>query len=381
MVNFRSIPALVAAATLANIAYAHPGEAPPTPEQLKREGQIAHAAHLKAARALQGCASNTDFVARRDRLTTRRAETAKALREKRGISHKPMFAKRDQAALEKWAAISHDQSELGYDLETPNDVIFAGNATCSLVEETTIGPYWVEGELLRADVTDGEDGVDTHLVVQFVDIADCSPVSDIIVDIWHASALGVYSGVSNSGGLNTTYFRGGQVTDADGVAEFDTKFPGHYQGRATHIHVLTVRDAEILPNQTWASGVATHIGQFFFDQDLISAVETVEPYTSNTQRLTTNLEDGIAADEATDEYDVFMDHALLGDAATDGLLAWIVVGIDSSANHTDAVRAAAHWYEGGGVDNGNGGGPGGPGGPPGGPGGPPPSNATSSAIP
>lgn len=87
MVNFRSIPALVAAATLANVAYAHPGEAPPTREQLKREGEIAHAAHLKASRALKACASNSDFVARRDRLTARRAETAKALREKRGISH------------------------------------------------------------------------------------------------------------------------------------------------------------------------------------------------------------------------------------------------------------------------------------------------------
>ena len=277
-----------------------------------------------------------------------------------------MTAKRDQAALEKWAAISHDQSELGYDLDTPNDVIFAGNATCALVEETTIGPYWVEGEVLKADISDGEEGVDLHLVLQFVDIADCSPVSDIIADIWHASAMGVYSGVSSTGqgGLNTTFHRGGQVTDVDGVTEFDTKFPGHYRGRATHIHVLTVKEATILPNQTWDGGVATHIGQFFWDQDLISAVETVEPYISNTQELTENLSDGIAAGEATDEYDIFLDYALLGDAASDGILSWILVGVDNSADYNDNVQAAAHWYEGGGVDNGNSGPPGGPGGPP-----------------
>ncbi|EMR67477.1 putative gpi anchored protein [Eutypa lata UCREL1] len=366
MVNFRSIPVLLAAATLANVAYAHPGETPPTPQQLKREGEIAHAAHLKAARALKNCASDPEFVARRDRVTARRAEAARVLREKRGISHKPMTAKRDQAALEKWAAISHDQSELGYDLDTPNDVIFAGNATCALVEETTIGPYWVEGEVLKADISDGEEGVDLHLVLQFVDIADCSPVSDIIADIWHASAMGVYSGVSSTGqgGLNTTFHRGGQVTDVDGVTEFDTKFPGHYRGRATHIHVLTVKEATILPNQTWDGGVATHIGQFFWDQDLISAVETVEPYISNTQELTENLSDGIAAGEATDEYDIFLDYALLGDAASDGILSWILVGVDNSADYNDNVQAAAHWYEGGGVDNGNSGPPGGPGGPP-----------------
>ncbi len=86
MVNFRSISALLAAASLAGSTYGHPGEAPPTREQLKREGQVAHAAHRRTARALQECASNSDFVARRDRVISRRAETARVLREKRGIT-------------------------------------------------------------------------------------------------------------------------------------------------------------------------------------------------------------------------------------------------------------------------------------------------------
>ncbi len=286
------------------------------------------------------------------------------------------ITKRDQVDLEKWAAISHDQSELGYNLDTPHDLLFSGNASCALVEETTIGPYWVEGELLRADITDGQDGVDLHLALQFVDIADCSPVSDVIVDIWHATAMGVYSGVSSEGqgGLNSTWFRGGQVTDTDGVVDFDTKFPGHYRGRATHIHVLTVKEATVLTNQTWDGGVATHIGQFFFDQSLVTAVESVEPYTTNTQELTLNLDDGIAAEEATDEYDIFMDYALLGDAASDGVLAWIVVGVDSTADYNTAVQAAAHYYEGGGVDNGD------QGAPPGGPSGPIPTASATSAA-
>lgn len=276
-----------------------------------------------------------------------------------------MFTKRTQEDLERYAKISHNQTDQGYDLTTPHDVIFAGNASCALVEETTIGPYWVEGELIRKDITDGVDGVDLHLALQFVDIKDCSAVPGIIADIWHAGPLGTYSGVSaeGQGGLNTTSFRGGQFTDGDGVAEFETKFPGHYTGRATHIHVLTVKDAKIMPNSTWDAGVATHIGQLFFDQSLISAVEAVEPYSTNEQELLENIEDSIAAEEATSEYDIFMDYALLGDAVEDGILSWIVVGIDSSANHTSQVQAAAHYYEGGGVDNGNSGFPGGPGGP------------------
>jgi protocatechuate 3,4-dioxygenase beta subunit len=55
---------------------------------------------------------------------------------------------------------------------------------------------------------------------------------------------GVYSGVIASGNgnsnddsnLDATFLRGLQKTDDEGVAQFQTIFPGHYTGRATHIH-------------------------------------------------------------------------------------------------------------------------------------------------
>lgn len=36
--------------------------------------------------------------------------------------------------------------------------------------------------------------------------------------------------------LKGTTLRGVQPTDKAGVASFDTLMPGHYEGRATHIH-------------------------------------------------------------------------------------------------------------------------------------------------
>lgn len=106
-----------------------------------------------------------------------------------------------------------------------------------MVPEVTIGPYFVSGELIREDVTDGESGVPLHLDLQFVDISNCAAVEDLLVDLWHCNATGVYSGVSASGqgGLDSTAFRGVQPTDSDGVAQFDTIVPGHYTGRAVHI--------------------------------------------------------------------------------------------------------------------------------------------------
>lgn len=41
---------------------------------------------------------------------------------------------------------------------------------------------------------------------------------------------------NDAGILKGTALRGVQPTDADGVAVFDALMPGHYEGRATHIH-------------------------------------------------------------------------------------------------------------------------------------------------
>lgn len=75
------------------------------------------------------------------------------------------------------------------------------------------------------------DGVDLHLEVQYLDITTCEPVDGLYIDIWNANATGVYSGISESGnyaadGWDSTYLRGVQPTDSDGVVTFDTIFPG-----------------------------------------------------------------------------------------------------------------------------------------------------------
>jgi protocatechuate 3,4-dioxygenase beta subunit len=73
-----------------------------------------------------------------------------------------------------------------------------------------------------------------HLELQFIDTTTCEPVEDLLIDIWSCNSTGVYSGIDTlqlnlgvQGGVNTTFLRGLQVTDTDGVVEFDTLFPGH----------------------------------------------------------------------------------------------------------------------------------------------------------
>lgn len=180
-----------------------------------------------------------------------------------------MIARRDQDALDAWLNTCHDQgASAEYELSTEESVIFTSNATTALTPETIIGPYFVAGEYIRSNITEGQAGVPIHLDIQFIDIETCEPVPDMLVDVWHSNATGSYSGVGGAGqgDLNTTFCRGVQSTDKDGVTQFDSIYPGHYVGRTIHIHVVTRRGGKILPNGTYTGGTVNHIGQIYFDQ-------------------------------------------------------------------------------------------------------------------
>lgn len=120
---------------------------------------------------------------------------------------------------------------------------------------------------------------------------------------------------------------------------------------------MTSLDATVNANDTLSGGSITHVGQMFFDQDLISLVEAEEPYITNTQELTTNAEDSILESEAAD-VDPFIEYVLLGDSVSDGVFGWLAFGMDSKASYN--ITPAVYWTENGGVANPNSGGGGGP---------------------
>jgi hypothetical protein len=139
-------------------------------------------------------------------------------------------------------------------------------------------------------------------------------------------------------------------------------------------------DASPNSNHTLAGSAVTHVGQMFFDQDLIKAVDAVEPYASNSQDLTENADDSILGEEAAD-VDPMVEYVLLGDDISEGLFGWLAFGIDSGASYN--VTPAATLTEDGGIANENAGmGMGGGGAPPSGSGAPPlVSGVLSGAIP
>jgi hypothetical protein len=130
-------------------------------------------------------------------------------------------------------------------------------------------------------------------------------------------------------------------------------------------------NATVNANSTLSGGHITHVGQMFFDQDLIILADTVEPYASNEQEVTSNADDSILAEEAAD-VDPFAEYVMLGDDISEGLFGWLAFGMDSTNAYN--VTPAAYWTDQGGVENENSGGMGG------GLGGAPPSGAMPSGT-
>lgn len=112
----------------------------------------------------------------------------------------------------------------------------AAPVSCILSPEQTEGPYYIAGEKLRRNITEGRPGTALVLRTFVVDATTCRPLRNAAVDIWHADASGVYSGFG-SGASNRTFMRGIQRTNAKGLAQFRTVYPGWYPGRTVHIHV------------------------------------------------------------------------------------------------------------------------------------------------
>lgn len=160
--------------------------------------------------------------------------------------------------------------------------VATGLVSCVLSPEMTEGPYYVEGDKVRRNITEGRPGVPLTLRLRVLDVSTCKPIKGAAVDIWHCDAGGVYSGTSVQNTENRTFLRGIQRTDTNGVAIFKTVYPGWYTGRTVHIHV-----------KVYLGGRTVHTGQLFFSDTLTDRVYRRSPYSRRPRRNTRNATDSI----------------------------------------------------------------------------------------
>ncbi|MBO2450564.1 intradiol ring-cleavage dioxygenase [Actinomadura barringtoniae] len=236
---------------------------------------------------------------------------------------------------------------------------------CVLSPEVTEGPYYLDYEMVRRDITEDRPGVPLLLRTTVVDSRTCRPLPRAALDIWHCDAVGVYSGYSSgppggpggpgpaptgtptgtptgmpTGGPppggghqdpdnDLTYLRGVQLTNGHGTAELRTIFPGWYQGRALHIHLKVHVGGRIdRKKKTYEGGHVSHTGQFFFAEDVATQIEKLDPYKSNTAKRVLLNEDGIYKQANSGLLTI---RPLFRGNPARGLLATITVGVDPAA--------------------------------------------------
>ncbi|MGI5376819.1 intradiol ring-cleavage dioxygenase [Streptomyces sp. CA-251387] len=245
----------------------------------------------------------------------------------------------------------------------------SAEACYRLTSETTEGPYYIDADKLRQDVTEDQEGIPLTLRLKVIDSETCKPIKNAAVDIWHCNALGVYSGYedmgSGGGGGGGTppsgeptgeppsgepsggpgggggvhqeptdderYLRGTWKTDRNGQVVFKTVFPGWYQGRCVHIHT------KVHVNGAWTDagyegGNTCHTGQLFFDEESVLASAEVEPYSTNTTTRTTLDDDTIYPGNGTEGGLLKLKYKK-NDIAK-GVVATITMGADPEATNT-----------------------------------------------
>jgi protocatechuate 3,4-dioxygenase beta subunit len=239
--------------------------------------------------------------------------------------------------------------------------------SCALVPEQAEGPYYIDHEKLRRNITEGKPGVPLLLRIGLVDAKRCSPVENAALDIWHCDAEGVYSGFAAYGGGqdglgrggrsrvgpvfgargpggpfgrggpqqervtdDSRFLRGIQLTNGQGLVEFQTLYPGWYAGRTIHIHIKVHLGGAVMDDQ-YTGGHVSHTGQLFFPEDITEQISKMEPYANRSGvHRTLHSEDHIFLSQGGSQSMVSLERLSRGSNAG-GFLAAITLAVDPDA--------------------------------------------------
>lgn len=186
------------------------------------------------------------------------------------------------------------------------------NEVCLLTSKQVEGPFYFPSPERRA-IREDRQGQPMTLRMQILRSPGCAPIEGAVVEVWHTDADGVYSGypaeiahdvwksfvflgkhsVQRNGEIHveppekSAFLRGLQRTDANGWVEFDTLFPGWYEGRVPHIHFKVI-----------VGGQEQLTSQFYLEQATCDRIyTTVSPYAKHG-KCPQSFESDIALNQA-----------------------------------------------------------------------------------
>ncbi len=173
------------------------------------------------------------------------------------------------------------------------------DGTCAISPSETKGPFPIKtpSQLVLENIKSDRVGIALLINLKIENKkTDCSPLANVLVDVWHCDKDGNYSEYGGTQMQQTDYtsvhfLRGRQTTNANGEVSFISIYPGWYQGRAPHIHV------EVLS----ASGSSLLVTQIAFPETISSQVYSSTSYAAHGQADTSNTSDTVFSDSLSQE--------------------------------------------------------------------------------
>jgi len=140
-------------------------------------------------------------------------------------------------------------SDIASRISLPGDF---GNSACQMIEDSHEGPYFTCAPAPGKNIAVGQAGQPLTIALRLVG-SNCQPIPNGTVDIWACNADGYYSGYGSDPNkfppivramtfkhlkpdMKDRFCRGALRTDSDGIAEFDTVYPGFYYGQPVQVH-------------------------------------------------------------------------------------------------------------------------------------------------
>lgn len=161
---------------------------------------------------------------------------------------------------------------------------FEALGACDLLPDSAAGPFGLDEQFIRSDITEGYPGHPLRVGLRVVD-QDCNPINNAQVEIWHADASGDYSAYADDGigkdeGEGSSFCRGTQPVDVNGICDFQALYPGWYGGRTPHIHVRVRQNDQ-----------AIFTSQLYFDDDYSAQIYQTGAYAEFGPADVTNATD------------------------------------------------------------------------------------------
>lgn len=128
-----------------------------------------------------------------------------------------------------------------------------------------------------------------------MDVTTCKPLPNVMVEIWSRKFYFLFTlrqplkkilAANAQGNYGATFLRGAFPSGSNGIAEFQTIFPGFTSEGANHINLM------VYTSSSTTSSVA-HIGQVFFTDKWTTIIGLTSPYNANTHARVTNLDDAV----------------------------------------------------------------------------------------